>query len=80
MSEKDKEQDLQDVIREEGRRGRRPVDLATQRERNKALTAFRDLLKLGTEEEFIEAMRAFGIRENSPQFVECLRIWREREP
>jgi hypothetical protein len=54
--------------------------LATQRERNKALTAFRDLLKLGTEEEFIEAMRAFGIRENSPQFVECLRIWREREP
>jgi hypothetical protein len=71
-----KEQDVRDLIRQEGRRGRRPIDLGAQRERREKLTALRKLLEIGTEADFVKAVRAFGLREGSPEFLASLEIWR----
>jgi hypothetical protein len=71
-----KKQDLQDVIAEEGRRGRRPIDLGAQRDRKERLASFRKLPEIGTEEEFVTAMLAFGLLEGSPEFLAPLETWR----
>ena len=73
-------QDLSDVIKKETRRGRRPIDLDARRKRAEMLSDFRKLLTLATEEEFMQAMRAVGLRDGSPQFLEALRIWRDYRP
>lgn len=75
MDEKRKK-DLEEVMRKETRRGRRPIDLESRRKRNEKLKDLRQLLMIATEEEFIRAMRAVGLRDGSPQFLEALRIWR----
>ena len=74
--EEKKEQDLADIILEETRRGRRPVDTAALRERTEMLRVCRRLLESQEEEDLREAMRAAGLSENSPAFGEALRIWR----
>jgi hypothetical protein len=79
MDEKRK-QDLEDVIKKETRRGRRPIDLDARRKRVEMLSDFRKLLTLATEEEFIQAMRAVGLRDGSPQFLDALKIWRDFRP
>jgi hypothetical protein len=67
-------------MREEGRRGRRPIDLEEKRKNLKRLAEMRKLLMLGTEEEFRKATRAFGIREGSQRFLDALAAWREFRP
>ena len=59
-----------------GRRGRRPVDLEAQRARRERLAEFGKLLEIGTEAEFTKALRAFGLREGSPEFLESLEVRR----
>jgi len=73
----DKKRDVQEVMREEGRRGRRPVDLEALRARRAKLSEFRKLLEIGTEAEFIKSLLAFGLREGSQEFLESLDVWRE---
>lgn len=46
----------------------------------KRLEEMRRLLTLGTEEEFRAAMRAFGLREDSKQFLDAPHAWREFRP
>lgn len=70
----DKERELRDVIAAEGRRGRRPIDLEVRRESRKSLE---NLLRIGTEEEFVRAMLDFGLREGSPELSKALEAWRE---
>jgi hypothetical protein len=72
--------DLKDVMKEQGRRGRRPIDLDEKRKTLKRLEEMRKLLTLGTEEDFRKAMLAFGIREGSRQFLDALALWREFRP
>ena len=48
MDEK-RNRDLEDVMRKETGRGRRPVDLETRRKRDEILTGMRKLLMIGTE-------------------------------
>ena len=67
MDEKQKK-DLEDVMRKETRRGRRHIDLDARRKRVQMLNDLRKLLTVATEEEFIQAMRAVGLRDGSPQF------------
>ena len=76
MDEKRKK-GLEDVMREEGRRGRRPIDLEARRKRAEKLTDMRKLLTIATEEEFLRAMRAVGLTDDSPELLDALRIWRE---
>jgi hypothetical protein len=70
--------EIEEVIQEETRRGRRPIDFE---ERRRLLQDFRTLLEIGTDEDFLRALRAIGLRDGSPEFVEAVRVWREkREP
>lgn len=82
MKEKDKKQaELDDVIREETRRGRRPIDIEERRRQAQLKRDLRIYLRIGTEQEFLEAMRALGLRDGSPQLKEALKAWRAfREP
>jgi hypothetical protein len=71
------ETEVEEVRRAEMNRGRRPIDLETRRQREKLLRDLRKYLDLGTEGEFVAAMRALGLPEDSESFHEALRIWRE---
>ena len=64
----DKRKDLEEVIRKETRRGRRPIDFEERRRRGERLKELRKLLELATEEEFVKAMRAVGLRDDSLEF------------
>jgi Mg2+/Co2+ transporter CorC len=78
VKERDKKQSgLDDVIREETSRGRRPVNIEERRRRATLLEQCRDLLRLSTEEEFAEVMRASGVAPDSEHFQIALRAWRE---
>jgi hypothetical protein len=78
--DKKKQGDLQDVMAEESRRGRRPIDLGAQRARREKLASLRKLLEIGTEEEFVKAMLAFGLSEESAEFSACLETWKKYRP
>jgi hypothetical protein len=79
MDEKRKK-DLEDVIKTESRRGRRPVDLEARTRRDELLNDMRKLLMIHDEEEFLKATRAAGLRDGSEEFEKVLRIWREFRP
>lgn len=79
MDEKRKK-DLEEVIRREAGRGRRPIDFESRRKRAERLKDARRLLDLATEEELLRAMRAAGLADGSPEFLEALRIWRGYRP
>lgn len=72
--------DINEVMKQESRRGRRPVDLQARRKRLERLAEMRKVLTVATETEFRAAMRAFGIREGSQQYAEALEAWREFQP
>jgi hypothetical protein len=72
--------DLKDVIREETRRGRRPIDLDTVRRKREKTALLKKLLTLATKEEFVEPMLAYGLIEGSPEFLEAPDGWREFRP
>ena len=82
MKEKEKKQaELDDVIREETRRGRRPIDIEERRRQAQLKRELRMYLRIATEQEFREAMRALGLGDGSRQLEQALMIWRTfREP
>jgi len=75
--DKKRKKDLEDVMRTESRRGRRPIDLETRQKESEKLEGMRTYLAIATEEEFVKAMRGVGLSEGSPEFLIALRIWRE---
>jgi len=73
----EKDQEISDLRREEGSRGKRgPASLAAQKREAHLRRQFTKLLERGTEAEFCEAMRALGMQTDSPEFRESLKIWR----
>ena len=79
--EDSKKQDLEDVMRAESRRGKRPIDIEERRRRTQLQRDFRTLLEEGSKEDFVKAIRALGLRDGSPEFEQSLSIWNEtREP
>ena len=70
------EDDVDDVMREERSRGRRPVDMDVRRERETLRKGFREILQLGDEAMLREAMRALGLDDQSPEFSRALDVWR----
>ncbi len=79
MGNKEEERDLDDVIREEKSRGRRPVDMKARRERQKLLRDLRRLIATGDERGFLQAIRSVGLKDGSPEFLEAWRVWRESQ-
>ncbi len=66
---------IEKVMAEEKRRGRRPRHSeANTRKLERQFTA---LLERGTEEEFLKAMRDLGLSPDSEQHRAALKIWRE---
>jgi hypothetical protein len=75
--DKKRKKDLEDVMRTESRRGRRPVDIEARQKRNVLLEDMRKLLLIGSEGEFLKAMRAAGLLDGSPELLDALKAWRE---
>jgi hypothetical protein len=75
MEKKRTEDDVEEVRRAEMNRGRRPVDMETKRQRQELLRELRKLLDVASESEFVAAMRALGLPEDSPTLREVLEIW-----
>lgn len=70
------DRDIEDLRRQESRRGRRPVDIEAKRQRQRYLAALRKIVEEGTEEDLKLALRQIGLTEDSPEYAEALRIWR----
>jgi hypothetical protein len=69
--------DLKDILAEEGRRGRRPIDIEAQRLRLRLLKAFREALKLNDEELFKETIiHELEQLPGSPEYRRSLNAWR----
>ena len=76
MDDEERQRDVRDVIREEKSRGRRPVDTDALRDYQEKLAKCRELLQYGNESDLRDAIRALGLEDGSPEFVEAIRIWR----
>jgi hypothetical protein len=76
MRKKTEGDDLHQVMREERRRGRRPVDEEAIKERKRLLKAFLDLLQSGDEPGFLRAIRALGLQDGSEEFERAHQIWK----
>ena len=74
--------DLRDVMMQEKHRGRKHLlDLEAKRRQEALLRDFKKLLEDGTEQEFVEAIRALGLQEGSDAFENALAAWRSlRQP
>jgi len=64
-------------MKQERQRGRRPIDFEAGKRRAQMLRSMKKLLENASEEEFVEAIRAAGLRAGSLEFLEAMRIWRE---
>ncbi len=73
----DERSDLEDVIREEASRGRRPVDAEARKRRRELLRDVAKTIREGNEREFLRILRALGLQDGSPKFANALRIWRD---
>ena len=69
------EPDIADVISEEKSRGRRPVDTKARKERRTLLADLRRFVESGDERAFIDAIRARGLKEGTPEFREILELF-----
>ena len=69
--------DLRDVMRQEKQRGRkRLLDLEARRQHEQLLRDFKKLLEEVTEQDFVAAIRALGLKEKSEEFQSALAVWR----
>ncbi len=71
--------DIKDVIAAETSRGRSQPKRVMTLERRRAIqrAAARLADSNCTEREFLEAIRALGYEEGSPEFERCVKLWRE---
>lgn len=59
----EKDPDLADLLREETSRGRRPIDTEAEQERRQLRRDYLKLIREGSEQEFLTALRALGLRD-----------------
>ena len=71
------DEELKDLMAEERSRGRRPIDMATKRERQLLLKTLRRLLEKGDERGFLKVIRSAGIKDGTPEFLGFVRLWHE---
>jgi len=76
MFDDPKSSDIQDVMREEKRRGKRRVDTKAIQLTQERLKLLREALNSETEREFVEAIRELGFADDSEELSEALKIWR----
>lgn len=69
--------DLDDVLREERSRGRRPVDMGARRDRRRVERQLLEVIYDGPEADFLRLIRAYGIDRDSPRGAELRRLRRD---
>jgi len=70
--------DIKEVRRTDERRGKRPIDIAAQRQKQILLTKFREALQSQDEETFKEAIvNDLGQLPGSSEYADSMKIWRE---
>ncbi len=70
--------ELQDVMKEEGTRGRRPVDATARRRRSRLLKDFRQLLAAcATEKDFRKTIEDLGLKPGTSQYADALQAYRD---
>ena len=67
---------IDDVMKEEKSRGKRPVDTKALRQKQELLRKFREALKLRTEREFVDAIRELKLVDDPERLRALLKIWR----
>ena len=73
MAKKTKQGDLNQVMREERRRGRRPIDESLGKARQSLVD---ELLGERDERVFLSSIRALGLQEGSESWEQALMAWR----
>ena len=76
MPDKSFDDDIRDVMAEEKRRGKRPLDLKARKEKAELLRQVREALGLDTEMEFRQAIRGLQLDEDPKRLEEAVRLWR----
>jgi hypothetical protein len=76
MDDDPKSSDVQDVMKEEKSRGKRRVDTKALHLTHERLKVLREALNSETESEFVAAIRALGLADDSEKLREALKIWR----
>jgi len=73
------DEDIRDAMMEDLRRGRtrRPVDTITVKKRKRVLQALRKALAERDERLFLEAIRAAGLKDGTPEFRDAVFVWRQ---
>lgn len=76
----DESRDLEDLRAEETSRGRRQPVKALSRERQRLVRHIAQLLANPNcdQETYLEAIRAFGLKDESEEFRQLLALWRKR--
>jgi hypothetical protein len=70
--------EIEEVRESEQRRGKRPIDIATHRQKQILLTKFREALRSQDEETFKEAIiNELGQLPGSSEYANSMKIWRE---
>jgi hypothetical protein len=70
--------DIREVRDQEGRRGKRPIDIAAQRRKQVLLRKFREALQSQNEETFRETIiNELGQMPGTDEYEKSMKIWRE---
>lgn len=75
MNNDEEKRNIEDVIAEERSRGRRPAYREPKRKRQIGLRTLRKALRTGSEREYLNALRALGLQEGSPEFAKARQLW-----
>jgi hypothetical protein len=67
--------EIEQVRKQEERRGRRPIDDETREERRRQKAALKEILQFGTIADFEAAMLEYGISPDSAEWKAAIRIW-----
>jgi hypothetical protein len=72
------DEDLKDVLAEEGSRGRRPVDIGERKRRLALRRKFNEIVENGDEEQFLHAIiHVLGQLPGSAEYRRSVKAWRE---
>ena len=73
-----KDEEIHEVRSEEGRRGKRPIDLQALRRRRILERKFKGALETGNEDAFRNALiHDLGQLPGSPEYERSMKIWRD---
>lgn len=74
-----RDEDLRDVMKEERSRGRRQPQRAAILQDRRKIHRLSEMLanQECSERDFLQAIRDLGLKDESPQFFQLLKLWRE---